>query len=83
MEDFIRVPLLLSTLMEPFLLVGCELYFYDAFNAVLADNYWNTEADVVLAVLTVLGNAAGDDSLLVVQDGADDACCAGAGCVVC
>ena len=50
MEDFIRVPLLLSTLMEPFLLVGCELYFYDAFNAVLADNYWNTEADVVLAV---------------------------------
>ena len=83
MEDFVRVPLLLSTLMEPFLLTGCELNFYDAFNAVLTDNNGNTEADVVLAVFTVLGNAAGDDSLLVVQDGADDACCAGAGCVVC
>ena len=59
MEYLVGVPLFLCTLVEPLLLVGSEFNFYYSFNAVLAYNYWYTEADVAFAVLTVLRHAAG------------------------
>ena len=83
MEDLVGISLFFGTLVEPLFLIGSQFYFNYSFYAVFADYYRYAEADVLLAIFTVLRNAAGDDSLLVVQDGADDACCAGAGCVVC
>ena len=83
MEDLVGISLFFGTLVEPLFLIGSQFYFNYSFYAVFADYYRYAEADVLLAVFTVLRNAAGDDSLLVVQDGADDACCTGAGCVVC
>lgn len=79
MEYLVGVSLFLGTFVETFFLIGCKFHFYNAFNTVFANYDRYTEADVVFSVLTVLGNAAGNDSLLVVQDGPYDACCACAG----
>ena len=58
MENLVGVSLLLGTLVESLLLVGCKFNFYNAFNAVLTDNYGNTEADVVFAARTMLAAQA-------------------------
>ena len=81
MEYLVGVSLLLRTFVESLLLVFGEFDPDDLLNTFSADYDRHSEADILLTVFSVLGNAAGDDSLLVVEYGPYDACSTCAGCL--
>src|SRR5258708_12286411 len=65
--------------VEQRLFVGVETEVEDLFPAVPADDDGNTEADILLAVFAIQGDAAGEEFLFVPQDAFYQGCAGTAG----
>src|SRR5260221_5579185 len=78
-ENVVHVADGFGAFVEQRLFVGVETEVDDLFPAVPADDDGNTEADILLAVFAIQGDAAGEEFLFVPQDAFYQGCAGSAG----